>query len=165
MANLITGCRIFCSLVLLFTSTFSPIFYLLYFISGLSDLLDGMIARRMNTVSEFGSKLDSFADIVFVVICMIKICPVLVIPLWMWVWIGLIVIIKVCNLVFGLIFYHHFVCKHTLINKFTGFILFCLPFVLSFVDIKYSGSICCLISMIAAFHEGYLIWYDYRHLN
>ena len=67
MANIITGFRGLISIALLFCPVFSPVFYTLYLISGLSDMIDGTIARRMNTVSEFGARFDTAADFVFVV--------------------------------------------------------------------------------------------------
>ena len=66
MANVITGLRILVSAVLVFCPVFSPIFYVLYLIAGLSDMVDGIIARKTNSVSEFGSKFDSIADFIFV---------------------------------------------------------------------------------------------------
>ena len=48
MANLITGLRIIVSAALLFCPVFSPIFYVLYLIAGLSDMADGIIARKTN---------------------------------------------------------------------------------------------------------------------
>ena len=62
MANAITIFRMAASIVLLFCPVFSPIFYALYLIAGLSDMVDGIIARKTNSVSEFGSKFDSIAD-------------------------------------------------------------------------------------------------------
>ena len=70
MANVITGLRILVSAVLLFCPVFSPIFYVLYLIAGLSDMVDGVIARKTNSVSEFGSRLDGVADFVFVAVCL-----------------------------------------------------------------------------------------------
>ena len=61
----ITGLRILVSAVLLFCPVFSPIFYVLYLIAGLSDMADGIVARKTNSVSEFGSRFDSIADFVF----------------------------------------------------------------------------------------------------
>ena len=81
MANVITGLRIFISLLLLFCPVFSPIFYALYLIAGLSDMADGFIARRTNSVSEFGSRFDSIADFVFVAVCLIKVLPAMDIPI------------------------------------------------------------------------------------
>ena len=60
MANIITCIRIICSIVLLFCPVFSPVFYALYITAGVSDMLDGAVARKTGTVSEFGSKLDTF---------------------------------------------------------------------------------------------------------
>ena len=84
MANAITGLRILMSVVLLLSPVFSPFFYALYLIAGLSDMADGIIARKTNTVSEFGSRFDSIADFVFVAVCLIKILPVMDIPIWLY---------------------------------------------------------------------------------
>ena len=46
MANAITIFRMAASIVLLFCPVFSPIFYALYLIAGLSDMVDGIIARK-----------------------------------------------------------------------------------------------------------------------
>ena len=45
MANIITGFRVLISIALLFCPMFSPVFYVLYLIAGLSDMIDGTIAR------------------------------------------------------------------------------------------------------------------------
>ena len=65
MANILTSCRILCSIVLLYFPTFSPWFYALYIVSGFTDMIDGTVARKTNTVSEFGTKLDTVADFIF----------------------------------------------------------------------------------------------------
>ncbi len=65
MANVITGIRILVSAALLLCSVFSPILYAMYLIAGLSDMADGIVARKTNSVSEFGSRFDSIADFVF----------------------------------------------------------------------------------------------------
>ena len=58
MANSITAIRIACSIALLFCPAFSPAFYTLYIIAGVSDMIDGTVARKTGTVSEFGSGRD-----------------------------------------------------------------------------------------------------------
>lgn len=103
MANIITSCRILFSAVLLFFPAFSPVFYVLYCLDGFTDMIDGAVARKTNTVSDFGSKLDTIADIVFVAVCLIKVLPTLTISVWLWIWIGVIAGIKVCNVVSGFI--------------------------------------------------------------
>ena len=53
-------------------------------------MVDGMVARRTNTASEFGARLDTAADFVFVVVCLIRLLPAIEIPAWLYVWIGVI---------------------------------------------------------------------------
>ena len=48
MANIITICRIVLSVLILFFSVFSPVFYALYVSAGITDMLDGFVARKMN---------------------------------------------------------------------------------------------------------------------
>ena len=157
MANIITGCRIVCSLFLLFVPAFSPAFFVLYLVAGFTDMLDGTVARMTNSVSEFGSRLDTAADTVFVVICMIKLLPVLEIPLWLCIWIGVIAAIKVINIISGFIIQKKYAAKHTVLNKVTGAALFILPLTLFMIDLKYSGSFVCAIALFAAVEEGHLI--------
>ena len=57
MANIITIIRILCSIAILFCPVFSVAFYSLYITAGLSDMIDGWVARKTNTVSDFGCKL------------------------------------------------------------------------------------------------------------
>ena len=153
MANLITAIRILCSVALLFCAALSPWFYSLYITAGVSDMVDGWVARKTNTVSEFGSKLDTVADILFVVVCLVKLLPILHLPVWIYVWIGLIACIKVFNIVYDYVVRKQFLADHSILNKVTGALLFLLPLTLSFIDVKYSVSIVCLVATVAAVKE------------
>ena len=98
IANIITGSRIVFSIALLFFPPLSSAFYVLYAAAGLTDMIDGTVARKTNTVSSFGAKLDTIADFIFVAVCSIKLLPILDIPVWLWVWIAGIALIKIINL-------------------------------------------------------------------
>ena len=100
-ANLITGTRILCSVALLFCPAFSRSFFLLYLAAGLTDMIDGPVARKTGTVSELGAKLDTAADCVFVAVCLWKLLPSLAVPLWLWIWIVLIPLNKMINMISG----------------------------------------------------------------
>ena len=39
-----------------------PVFWVLFIVSGITDLLDGLAARKLNQVSDFGKLFDPFAD-------------------------------------------------------------------------------------------------------
>ena len=71
MANIITFFRIICGIALLLFRAFSPSFYTLYIAAGISDMIDDTVARKTGTVSALGSKLNTAADFVFVVCCLI----------------------------------------------------------------------------------------------
>lgn len=157
MANIITIIRILCSIALLFCPAFSAAFYALYITAGISDMADGWVARKTNTVSEFGSKLDTVADVVFVVVCLIKLLPVLTIPDWLWIWIGIVAIIKIINVISGFVVQKKFVAIHSIMNKITGFLLFVFPLTLSFIELKYSAIFVCIFATFAAIQEGHFI--------
>ena len=156
-ANSITGIRILCSIAILFCPVFSVAFYSLYIAAGFTDIADGWVARKTNTVSEFGSKLDTIADFIFVVVCLFKLIPVLDVPIWLYVWIGIIALIKVINIVSGYIVQKRFVAIHSVMNKVTGMLLFVLPLTISFIDLKYSAVVVCIIATFAAVQEGHFI--------
>ncbi len=99
MADIITGVRILCSIALLFFPVFSPSFYTLYIAAGVSDMIDGTVARKTGTVSAFGSKLDTAADLVLAAVCLIKLIPVLDTPSWLLIWIAIIALIKMINII------------------------------------------------------------------
>ena len=157
MANIITSIRILCSIAILFCPAYSVAFYVLYITAGVSDMIDGWVARKTNTASEFGAKLDTMADIVFVIVCLFKLLPVMDIPVWLYVWIGVIAFIKVINIVSGYVVRKQFVSVHSVMNKVTGALLFLLPLTLSFIDIKYSATVVCIIATFAAIQEGHFI--------
>ncbi len=157
MANVITGLRILVSAVLVFCPVFSPIFYVLYLIAGLSDMVDGIIARKTNSVSEFGSRFDSIADFVFVAVCLIKILPVLDIPVWLYVWTAVIALIKIINIISGVAKQKIYVAVHTTMNKVTGVLLFMLPLTLTVVPLIYTGIPICSVATFAAVQEGHFI--------
>ena len=157
MANLITLCRILGSVLLLFFPAFSPGFYLLYLICGVSDMVDGTVARKTNTVSPFGARLDTAADFLFALVCLVKLVPALRLPGWLWIWVAAIGGMKLINVLSGLVCRKRLVAEHTVLNKVTGMLLFLLPFTLSLVELRYSAVVVCCVATAAAIQEGHLI--------
>lgn len=157
MANIITSIRIICSIVLLSVTPFSIFFYTFYLIAGLSDMIDGTVARKTGKTSEFGSKFDSIADFIFVAVCLIKLIPVLNIEKWLYVWIVLISVIKAVNLIIGLKKYNRIVFVHSILNKITGLLVFILPLTIRLFELRYMATIICIIATVAAVYEGHLI--------
>lgn len=157
MANIITSIRILCSIALVFCPTLSLEFYSLYLAAGFTDMIDGTVARKTNTVSEFGSRLDTIADSIFVVVCLIKLIPILEIPEWLSIWIAVIAFIKAINVVSGYVIHRRFVAVHSVMNKVTGAMLFIFPLTLSMINLKYSAAVVCSAATFAAVQEGHYI--------
>ena len=130
-------------------------FYVLYLFCGITDMIDGAIARKTNAVSSFGSKLDTAADFIFMAVCAVKVLPIIYLPVLLWIWIAVIAIIKFANIVFGFIRIKKLVDYHTVLNKITGLLLFLLPLTLQYIEPSYSFAIVCIMATIAAIQECY----------
>ena len=160
IANIITSCRIFGSILLLCFPVFSLGFYITYLLCGLSDMIDGTIARKTNSAGKFGSQLDTVADLAFVVASMIRLLPAIHIPRWMWIWGGVIAVVKISNMILGYALKKQFVALHTVMNKVTGLLLFLLPLTISFLDLKYTAIAVCSVATFSAIQEGVYVVTD-----
>lgn len=94
IANIITVSRIVFSLPLLFIPISSAWFYILYLFCGLTDMIDGTIARKTGAVSKFGSRLDTVTDFVFMLVCCIKILPIIYISEFLWAGLSLLHLLR-----------------------------------------------------------------------
>lgn len=141
---------------MIFLPVFSPGFYGVYIAAGFSDMIDGTIARKTGTESAFGAKLDSIADLIFVIVAAIKILPAINLASIIWIWIGVIAAVKivVAILVFKKKQQKNF---HTVANKITGFLLFIWPFTFYIVDANYSAAVVCVAATVACIGESFSI--------
>ena len=153
IANIITSCRILGSIGLLFCPVFSACFYRLYTFCGLTDMVDGTIARKTGAAGSFGAKLDTVADFLFVIASFMKLVPVIQIPIWIWVWTAAIAAVKLVNLVREILGSKQISSLHTVVNKVTGFCLFLLPLTIPVVDLRYTAPVVCVMATIAAIRE------------
>ena len=118
-------------------------------------MVDGWLARRLHAESKTGSILDSIADLLFVACCAIQLLPTMSIPSWLWIWAGIIVIIKIVNQIIALTRIKQLCLPHTIANKLTGFLLF-----LAVSTIRWSiipVTIVTAIATYAAIQEGHSI--------
>ena len=151
--NIITLLRMAGSLGLLLCDVTGAAFWIIYVLCGISDIVDGWLARKLNCVTRTGALLDSLADICFVACCAWQLLPILELPQWLWLWAGVIVVIKVVNQLSALVMHGRCSFPHTLANKVTGFLLFiAVPMI--FVSI-IPISIVAAVATFAAIQEGY----------
>jgi len=157
IANILTGFRIVGSILLLFFPAFSLEFYITYLLCGFSDMIDGTIARKTNSASKFGSQLDTVADLAFAAVSLFKLLPAIHVPQWLWIWGGMIAVIKISNIIWGYVFKKQFISLHTIMNKVTGLLLFLLPLTISLVELKHIAIAVCSIATLSAIQEGYYV--------
>ena len=165
LPNIISVLRIAGSIGLLFCDVKGWSFWALYAVCGISDMVDGWLARKLQAETKTGAILDSLSDIVFVACCAIHLLPALEIPRWLWIWAGAIVFIKMVSQVSALVIYNRFCFPHTLANKLTGFLLFLAAPTMFWSMIPVS--IVAALATFAAIQEGHFIrtkqvsdWFD-----
>ena len=149
--------RIVLCLPLLLVDAMTLPFWVLYLIAGLTDILDGFLARLWGVESKFGAKLDSLADFLFVLAVGYKLFPYLKLPTTLWMMIGLIALVKIINTISSFVVKHRIVFPHTKANKLTGFLLFIGMMAIGqsyFVPVAWM--IAC-IALFAAIQEGHLM--------
>lgn len=152
-ANSISIMRLFLVFTLLLTKPLSIAFWAIYLVCGISDFLDGYIARKTDTVNRLGTKLDSLADLIMVVVLMSIFYPLIKPADQIIVWIVIIGIIRVASIIVVFVKYKTFQILHTYGNKVTGFLLFILPLLLVFLPADMLISIICLVASISTVEE------------
>lgn len=136
---------------------FSPVFYAVYILCGLSDMLDGYVARNTHTCSSFGEKLDTVADFFMCSVCMMKIVPELHLSYFVLSWTGVIMLIKSANIVFVLIKRKQLAAVHSVLNRIAGIVLFIMPLTLPVVGSRVSTMSACAVATCAALSESYIL--------
>ena len=84
-ANLITYQRILLSIILLILQPQSKSFLVVFAFAGISDMLDGVAARKLGCESRAGQVLDSGADLMLIIVMIIKVFPLYAEQLSIWV--------------------------------------------------------------------------------
>jgi phosphatidylglycerophosphate synthase len=163
IANIITVCRIPLSISLLFIPAFGLAWLTVYMLCGLSDMLDGYVARKTHSDSAYGSKLDSVADIVFVAVCAIVLVKQVNIAAWMWLFAGIIALVKIINIISSLVYRKRVMMLHTTANKIAGFSLFIWLPTVCLVPLNWSVPVLCSFALFAAIQEGHYIRTKHSH--
>ncbi len=148
LPNFITMLRILGSFSIIFLAPLTREFFIVYTIVGFTDVLDGFIARKTHTTSEFGAKLDSAADILFYSVMVIKIIPHLVkrIETVFWIIAGIVFIIRIFAYMLAFIKFHCFSSLHTYLSKLTGVCVFFMPY---FYLTDFLNVFCIVLSVVA----------------
>ena len=147
--NGLTGLRLIFSIVLLFLPAESRLFWICYGLCGLSDMLDGFLARRLGTETHLGAAFDSCADGAFGAACLLRLGPRLRLagPVW-----GLIALTAAVKLLAALR-RRSLAFPHTAANRLTGLTLFFVMPICCFHAGDVAAALTCGLALAAALTE------------
>ena len=153
--NIITCVRILGTIALVFIEPFCVPFYVIWTICGVSDVLDGTVARMLKKESKFGARLDSIADIMFYLLMLYRVLPTLikVLPHWIWIIVCVIALTRSAAYVTALIKYKRFASLHSYLNKLSGFMLFLVPYFISLSWFWIYCVVLCGIGLLSSIEE------------
>lgn len=156
IANIVTLSRVVGAIVLFFCNEINTLFLSVYVFCGLTDLIDGPIARKTGSSSALGATLDTVGDVMtYLALTKILIMKKLV-PVWILIW------ILSAGVMFGcvsLISKHRFkklYLPHTWLGKIFGGSVFVLPIAMTVMSEKIWMSVICGIATIHAFELLYI---------
>lgn len=132
LPNLITSVRLFSALLLLALTVgareVAAGFFLVLFVSaGISDMLDGYLARRFNWCTEFGARLDSISDLSLYIAgatFLLSYFGRQLSPVWYLIELG--ALLQVFHLVFSYFRLGEFPAYHTNFSRVCAYLIFLL---------------------------------------
>ena len=152
-ANILTASRIFFAAGMVLTAPFSAAFWVCYLGGGVSNLLDGPVARALHIQSEVGAKLDSAADLVFAAAIAAVVVRSVPLPTWLWVCAGCVAAVRLVGYGAGFVRYRAFSALHTYANKVTGALIFAFPLLYAALVLTASGVILCAAALFSSIEE------------
>lgn len=153
MANIITITRIILSVILIILKPYTNLFLIIYTICGITDVLDGYVARKTNTQSELGARLDTIADIIFLSVMTIILFPIITQKQSYIIFLIIIAIIRIISILIIIKKYKKFAMLHTYSNKLTGLLLFTLPYFIFKINLDFIIYGICIIALLSAVEE------------
>ncbi len=137
LPNALSLLRLAAAVALLRLEPLSSGYFVVFTLAGLTDALDGFLARRWGVCSQLGARLDSVGDLFFYGVMLFGAFPVLRLrlPTLCWYGVAVVLLIRAASYITGAVKFKCFTAIHTYGNKATGFLLFLLPYVMLAGDV------------------------------
>lgn len=143
LANAITATRVAASVAILTCSPVDPVFWFLYAWCGISDIVDGPIARRFCEESTFGSRLDSAADFAFAIACCLSLLAECNLTTWL---VAVIVVLAIAKVLLYALAWIRPSNVHSKENKAAGLAVFLTLPVLFFSGLSIAVVPACIMA-------------------
>jgi CDP-diacylglycerol--glycerol-3-phosphate 3-phosphatidyltransferase len=154
LPNILSISRIIASLLILQNTNNEKLLFILLIYCGLSDVLDGYLARKYGLVTKLGALIDSIADFVFywivVIYLLLERSELLIhysIPLC------LIILVRLSSILVCWIKNKRLYFLHTIANKLAGLLVFLIIFLMAFFPSELIITIGLLIILLTAIEE------------
>lgn len=156
--NIITSLRFLGTLLILFLAPLKTAFFVAYTLTGVTDLFDGFLARKLDVTSAFGAKLDSIADLCFYTVSLIKLLPSLwkTLPRFIWIIVVFILVLRVISYLIAAAKFHRFASHHTWLNKTTGLFVFAIPYFLVTPIATVYCLIVCTVGILSTIEDLFI---------
>ncbi len=151
--HLVTGMRFILTALLLFPPVPGTAFAVFYIGAGLTDVLDGWLARQLHAESTLGARLDSAADLFFFAVILFRLYPVVKPGTAVLLWVAGIALLRLAAAAAAKRRFGNFGFLHTYANKFTGLLLFCYPLSLFLTRSQAVIYVLCAAATLSAAEE------------
>ena len=140
-------------------------FVVLYIISGVTDALDGYIARKFDICSDLGADLDSYADILYylgsAVFIYVLAKEALISNIYFLIF---TLTMFVAEIIIGWMKFKKPLFIHTLLSKFSGFMVFATVILAAVTEIDYILIVTILLYGFS-FIENIIIFFIYGEVS
>ena len=154
--NMLSFMRLLLIIPLMFLTPFELPFMIIYVVAGVSDMIDGPLARKFNVVSQFGAALDGGADFLMILVVVFRILPLIELPAWVIIWIFIVIGMKFLGVIIGYLRHKKLILMHTYIGKFFVFSLFLFPVFYLFVDVVLLLTVLLVLATIVMVEDLYI---------
>lgn len=152
LPSLLTAARFPLALWLL-AAEVSTRFLALYLLCCLTDVLDGLAARRLNACSAFGARLDSAADLAVTAVLAWRLWPLAAPGPWLTLWICAVAAVRLAAALAARLRFGRFGFLHTWGNKCTGVLLALYPFALVLTGSRWTLVIVLIAAGLSSLEE------------
>ncbi len=154
LPNALTISRMLLSLGLFALTGQRAAFLWVYMACGITDWLDGVLARRLHAQSRLGAMLDSIADILWfagAAMALLRWLPSP--PPWAWAALALMMAVRVAGIAVSWARYGRPVFLHTVANKAAGLLFFLCPLEVAALGTVYGLLALIAVAMVASAEE------------
>lgn len=153
LPNLLTALRLLLSPILLLFPPAKGAYLAIYALCGVTDVLDGFLARHFHVESVAGARLDSAANFLLTAILLWTLWPVIQPGETALILIGITILLRFGAAVTARIRFGRLGFLHTMGNKLTGALLFLYPFSLPLGMGQLPLILPCSVALLTAAEE------------